>query len=188
MQVVKADFLTIRNPKPPIHSRRHSPCSDGRLVGPASPERSRRASSPRQGTGRPTPPGINRLIIAVIRRPSRQRHILARTSTRIDDPNLPQSLPRLQIEVSPLALRVGSARPSAIRPFLPGNSQPAQILDHRIDEFGTAALRIQILISQSQRSVPLGGSLRGNPERPRVSDMEQASGRRRQAPAIASRI
>jgi hypothetical protein len=63
-----------------------------------------------------------------------------------------------------------------------------QILDHRIDEFGTAALRIQILISQNQSAVSLGGSLGGNPKRPRMSDVEQASGRRRQAPTIVSWI
>jgi hypothetical protein len=60
-----------------------------------------------------------------------------------------------------------------------------QVLDHRIDELGTAALRIQILISQNQGPAPRGRTLRGNPKRPRMPDVEQASGRRRQAPTIA---
>jgi hypothetical protein len=185
MQVVKADFLTIRNPKPPIESGGLiGPCGDGRLIRPATAK----PSGPDHGTRRPAPPRINRLIIAIIRRSSRQRHILARTSTRINRPNLPQPLPRPQIEVSPLALRVGSARPSAIRTFLPGNSQPVQVFDHRIDELATTALWIQIFISQNQGPAPLSRTPRRNPERPRVSDMEQASGRRRQAPPIASRI
>ena len=61
-----------------------------------------------------------------------------------------------------------------------------QVLDHRIDEFGTATLRIQILISQNQGSVPLRRALGGNPKCARMSDVKQASGRRRQAPAIVS--
>jgi hypothetical protein len=191
MQVVEQDFLAIRNPKAPIKPGRplrrcslHSQCSDGRLVRPATAK----PSGPDHGTRRPTPPRIDRLIITIIRRPSCQSHILARASTRIDRPNLPQPLPRLQIEISALTLRIGSVRPSAIRPLLPGNSQPVQVLDHRIDEFGTAALRIQILISQNQGPAPLRRSLRGNPKRPRMPDVEQARGRRRQAPTIVSRI
>jgi hypothetical protein len=47
-----------------------------------------------------------------------------------------------------------------------------QVRDHRIDEFGMAALRIQILVSQNQDPAPLGRAPRCNPKRPRMSDVE----------------
>jgi ribosomal protein S28E/S33 len=54
-----------------------------------------------------------------------------------------------------------------------------QILDHGLDEGGATTLRIQILISQNQSTAPLDRSLRRNPKGPRMSDVEQAGGRRR---------
>jgi ribosomal protein S28E/S33 len=63
-----------------------------------------------------------------------------------------------------------------------------QILDHGLDEGGATTLRIQILISQNQSTAPWDRSLRRNPKGPRMSDVEQAGGRRRQSSAILSRI
>jgi hypothetical protein len=73
----------------------------------------------------------------------------------------------------PLALRVGRKRPAAIRPLGPLNSQPAQIFNHRLNEFSATPLWIQIFISENQLSAMLDSTLRRNPERARVPKVQQ---------------
>jgi hypothetical protein len=84
----------------------------------------------------------------------------------------------------PFALHVRTEWPAAIRPLDPPNSQPAQILDHRFRKLVTAPLWIQIFIPQDQLSVMFNRALRRDPERARVSEMQQPGRRRREPPAI----
>src|SRR5215470_6739150 len=97
---------------------------------------------------------------------------------------MPQPPPRFEIMSAPLALQVRTECPAAVRPLAPPDPQPLQILDHRPRKFLTRALRIKVLIAQNECAVPLDGSLRRDPERARMADMQQPRGRRRQPPAI----
>jgi hypothetical protein len=190
MQIGKTNLLPIRNTKPPIHSRRLGSCSESRLGCPARacPERAERVEGPKAGgperRARPALPRIHRLIIPVIRRPSRLRHILPRTFTRINKSQLAQPPPRLQVMPPPLTLHIRPKRPAAIRPLTPRNPQPPQILDHRVNEFRATSLRIQIFITQNQLPTILSRASRRNPKRPRMPQMQQPSRRRRQPPTI----
>ena len=178
MQIGEADLLTVRDLKAPIHSSRLRPCRDGRLGRPA------RAKLSGLGARRPAPPRIHWLIIAVIRRPRRLRHILPRACTRINQSLLTQRFPRRQIVLSPLALRVRAKRPSAVWPLGPRNPKPAQVLDHRFHKFRSAPLRIEVLIAEDQLSAAFLGPLCGNPKCPRMSQVQKPSRRRREPPAI----
>ena len=62
-----------------------------------------------------------------------------------------------------------------------------QILNHRLDKFGTAALRIEILIPQDQLPAMLSGTLRRSPKCARMAEMEETCGRRREAAAVRPR-
>jgi len=81
-------------------------------------------------------------------------------------------------------LRVRRKWPAAIRSLGPRNSEPVQVLDHRVDEFRTASLPIEIFISQNECSSALGGALGGNPKRARVANVEKAGRRGGETPAI----
>ena len=120
--------------------------------------------------------------------PRRQGHILPRTRTWINPTRIAQLLPRRKIMPSPLALRIRTNRPAAVRPLNPRNPQPPKIVDHRVHELIPAALRIQIFIAQDQLPAVLGGTPRRNPKSPRVPHMQQPGGRRREPPAIKLKI
>ena len=182
-QIRKANLLPLRHPKPPIHSARFNPCSDARLGGPAQAKPSR----PGHNIRRPARPRIHRLIIQTIRRPRRLGHIPPRAGARINHPRIPQPLPPLQIVLPPLALGIRTNGPAAVRSLHPRNAQPAQILEYRLHELRTTPLRIQILIAKNQLPMPFGSAPRRNPKRPRMSQMQQPSRRRRQPPAIRLR-
>ena len=155
---------------------------------PRKPGAQRRTSGKDHGPRRPAFPGVQRLIIPIIRRPRGKRNILARASTGIDSANIAQPLPSFEIERPPLTLRVRSKPSTAIRSFLPGDSQPAHIRNHRVDELSPAAQRIQILISQNKCSPAFRRTLRRNPERPRMPDVKKPRRRRREPSTIWSRM
>src|SRR5215469_6233484 len=87
----------------------------------------------------------------------------------------------------PAALRVRTVRTATVRPLAPGNPQPLEVFDHRLDKLRAAPLRIQIFVTQDQIPVALGGSRGSNPERARVSKMQQPGRRGRQPPTIPLR-
>ncbi len=178
MQVNKADLLTVGNLKAPIGARRFELLMWDRVSDPV------RSEAPSLRTA---PPRIHQLIIRIIRRPRRLRHILPRAGTRINESPLTQRFPRRQIMLSPFALRVRPNGSPAIRPLGPRNSQPAQVLDHRFHKLGTAPLRIQVFIPKNQLPAAFRGSLRRNPKRPRMAEVQQTCGRRRQPPAIGEK-
>jgi hypothetical protein len=64
------------------------------------------------------------------------------------------------------------------------NTEPVQVLDHGGRKLRPRALRIKVFVAQDQRPLALNSSLRRNPKRPRMADVQQAAGRRREASAI----
>ena len=95
-------------------------------------------------------------------------------------------LPCLQVMDSTFALRVGTKGTTAVWAFRPGDSQPAQVFDHRSHKLGPAALRIQVFVAKNQRSAALSAALSRNPEGARVSEVQKARGRWREASAIGN--
>lgn len=83
------------------------------------------------------------------------------------------------------ALRVRTNRSAAVGTFLPGDAQPVQVVDHGIDEFWTTALGIEIFVAENQRSTAFPCSLGGDPECPRVADVEEAGGGRSDPTTVA---
>ena len=65
-------------------------------------------------------------------------------------------------------------RATDVRPFLPGAAKPAQVLIHRGDEVGFAAIAIQIFVAQDQRASELPDSLLSGPKGARVPEMKIA--------------
>jgi hypothetical protein len=59
-----------------------------------------------------------------------------------------------------------------------------QVFEHRLNEFCTAALGIEILVAENERSAMLDCPLRPSPKRARVAEMEQPGGRRSKAAAV----
>ena len=185
MQIGKRDLLTIGHAKSPIETGRLINLRrDSRLGCPAIAKRSGFSLGPlRSALSR-----VQRLIVSVIRRTGRERNIFSRTRARINRSDVSQPLPGREIESPALTLSVRTGRTPAVRPFLPGNPQPAKVLNHGVDELRTATLRIQVFVTKNQNSIALGRSLCRDPERPRMPKMEKTGGRRRQATAISTRL
>lgn len=57
--------------------------------------------------------------------------------------------------ISPLTLRIWAKRTATIRPFLPTNTEPMQVFDHRVQKLCPGPLGIKILVPQNQRSLVL---------------------------------
>jgi hypothetical protein len=160
--VHKLDHLSIRHPESPIRSRRKL-----RIQLPLSAR-----------------PRIDRLIIHIVRSPGRVRQIFPRTHARINHSTRAQLPPRIQIEVSPFALRVRPKRPSHVRSFLPPYPQPPQIFEHRLHKLRPRPLRIQVLIPEHKRPAGLHHPLIRRPECPPMAQMQISCRRRRHPPAI----
>ena len=180
MQIVKTNLLTIRHAKSPIDSRRRRPSGDRCLGCPTMAK----PSGPRHSPWWPAGPGIQRIVVSLIRSSRRERHVASRAPAGIDHPLIEQRPPCLQIPSPARALHIRSKRASAVEPFIPLDPEPAQIVDHGLHELGPATLRIQIFISQNELSATLFCPLRRDPERARVTDMQQAGGRRRKPSTI----
>ena len=172
MRVGKADFFAVGHAESPVCTCGRRRWSGMRLVARDWPAGSR----------------IDRFIIQIIGRAHCLGNFPAGTSTGIDQSALMQILPGGQIACSPLALRIRGMRTAAIRAFVPGDTEPAQIFEHGIDELSAATLRIQVFVAQDQSSAMLSRPLRGNPECARVSEMQQAGWRGRKPATIRTGV
>ena len=74
------------------------------------------------------------------------------------------------------ALFIWPAGAAAVWPFGPVNAKPVQVLDHGFCKFGPRSLRIKVFVAKDQCAFMLKRALRGDPERSRVADVQQASG------------
>ena len=82
------------------------------------------------------------------------------------------------------ALVVWRVRSADIGTFIPAQSEPAQILEHRRDEHGPAARAVEVFIAQDECAARRFGALLGSPKRAGVAQVEVARGRWRKAAAI----
>jgi hypothetical protein len=158
--VHELDCLSIRHTEPPIRAR-------GRLV--------QNLQTRFHGRKRSTSSGIDSLIVVwLLRCPS---EILSGAVAGIDATGAKKPLPSFQIEASPPALRVRPEVPSYVRPFPPSNAEPGEILKDRFCELGAGTVRIEILVAQNQDPSGCFSSLKGDPKRSRMAEMQE-SGRR----------
>ncbi len=148
VQISERDLLAVAHAKPPVHACRlgvfHCTCGDGRLgrLAKAKP------STPMHADRWTTPAGIHWLVIHVIRRSRRLRHVFSRANTRINHAEIPQLSPRFEIVPPPLTLGIGTSWSAAVRAFDPLDAQPSQIFEHRLHKLRPAALRIQIFVAE----------------------------------------
>jgi hypothetical protein len=91
----------------------------------------------------------------------------------------------MQIKFTALALHVRAAGTAAVGTFDPVDAEPAQVLDHCLDEFRATALRIQIFVAEDQLAAMLGSAMRRGPKRTRMAEMEKAGGRGCKAAAVS---
>src|SRR5215469_6188429 len=163
----EGDGLTIGNLKAPAHTHGRVPIPG--FVDPAA-----------------AGAGIAKLIITFVRSFERALQIFARAAARIDEAAVAEFAPRVDIEIAPLALHVRTKSSAGIGPFLPGQAEPAQILEHGVNEFGPGALKIQILVAKNKFAACGAGPLVGHPEGSRVAEMKVSGRRRSEAAAIAA--
>jgi len=128
--------------------------------------------------------GINRLLIAGMRRLQSAQNILARTITRINPARAPQFFKSGSVKIHPLALRVGRMRPAAIRAFLPAKAKPAQILHHRLHEFRSRTSWVKVLVAQDQNAAGFFGPLLGRPKSSGMAGVQEACWRGSETAAI----
>ena len=83
-----------------------------------------------------------------------------------------------------LALSVGSKRTANIGAFLPVDSQPAQVFDHRQGVVGARALWIKVLIPEHEYTAALSCAFICDPEGPPVSRVQIAGRRGSQSSAV----
>ena len=164
MLVVECNLFRIRHSKPPIHTGRFVEivciCSLAART------------------------WIERLIVCVIRRTGCSSQILSRTGTRINRALLTQLSPCCQIEFPALALFIGCIRASAIRTFLPRDSQPPHVFEHGQDEFRPAAIRIEVLVAENEGAAKLPRAVCGNEKGSCMPEVQISRRRGRKAPAI----
>src|SRR5579875_1099748 len=90
--------------------------------------------------------------------------VLAAAAARVHKTCLDQLLHRFSIRAEPLAL------PHLV---LPVDAEPAQVLAHCLCEIGPRSLRIKVLIAKPQDAVRRACSLHCNPERSRMTQVQE---------------
>ena len=86
------------------------------------------------------------------RRPARH---LRRTGAGINHSLLAQLLPGRQIMFATSALSVRGVGAAAVRAFGPLNAKPMQVFQHRLHEFRSTTLRIQVFVAKNELAVAL---------------------------------
>jgi hypothetical protein len=115
---------------------------------------------------------VDRFIVRIVRCTEGLEDIFARTGAGVKVTGLDQSIQRFPVERQTPTLIVGSARPAAIRAFLPLKAEPAQVIEHGLHKLRTATDAIEILIAQDEDPLLLSRAFLGDPERARVAQMQ----------------
>ena len=87
--------------------------------------------------------------------------------------------------IAPFTLRVRPERPTAIRPLLPAQAEPAQVLHHGRDELLAGPLWIEVFIAQDQSPSSGQRPFLRRPKSAGMAQMKKARWRRRQSASIA---
>jgi len=130
---------------------------------------------------------INRFFFTLMWRLERALNILSRTNARINPSVLSKLFERGDVMRAALALNIWSKWSTAIGTFLPVESKPFQIFDHRIGELCLATRAIEVFVAQDERSRALPSALMGRPECPGVAEVQITGWRRSKATAVLRR-
>lgn len=117
-------------------------------------------------------------------RADRCLNVFSRTRAGINETASAQLFQPRAIKIKSFALIVRTERTADIRTFLPLKSEPAQVLEHRCDVFRFAARAIQIVVAQDEHSAIFNHALLSDPERSRVTQVQQPGRGGRDASAI----
>jgi len=119
-----------------------------------------------------------------VRSAQRRGKVFARAPAWIEKTAAQQLPPRVPIHIVPPALYVRREWSAEIRPFLPANPEPMQILKRGFGVIGPAAIWVQVIHPHYQRPARLAPSLPRRPEGTGVPYVQIAGGRRRKPAAI----
>src|SRR5438270_11458077 len=97
------------------------------------------------------------------------RDVFARALARINETTGTQFLPGLYIITTSLALNVRRKRSTDVRPFIPLQSEPSEVLDDGVRVFGAATIAIQIFDPQNQLALSCPRAFLRVPERNRMT-------------------
>ena len=111
-------------------------------------------------------------------------HVPARPGAGVDQARGMEALEGGPVKRDPAALVVGCVRPAQIGTLVPGEPDPAQVLQHRRREVQAVARRVQVVVAQDEGAPGIAGPLLGDPERPGMAEMEVAGGGGRKAPPV----
>jgi hypothetical protein len=75
-------------------------------------------------------------------------YVFAGAGAGVDSACRAQRLPRGEIVGAAFALRVGREGTTAVGALGPGDAQPVQVVEHGADEFGLAALRVEVFVAE----------------------------------------
>src|SRR6185437_1907504 len=167
--VMKLDDFAIGNAEAPV-------CSGGRL---------RNVSLMWRRGERSASAGIIWFVVRVlVRRGSGRCEVFAGALARIEKSGAQQLPPYREIEVLPLALRVGSAGAADICSLLPFEAEPVEVFEHGPVKLGAGALLVKVVVAEDQRAVRVARAVRPREERGGVAEVQQSGRRRRQTAPI----
>src|SRR5689334_5870438 len=112
-------------------------------------------------------------------------NVLARAGTGVDEAAIPQFFQSATVSIQTFTLIVRAERSAAIRPFLPLESKPAQVLNHRRDKFLLAAGAIEVFVAQDQNAAMPLRALLSDPKGTRMAEVQIARRRRREPASVA---
>ena len=109
-------------------------------------------------------------------RTERSGQVLARAAAREEKSAAHELAPRVEIKSPAASLRIGRIRPTLIWPFLPANSQPAQVFNGGLGKIDAAAIGVQVFHAHDERAARVTRPLAGRPESACVAHVQIASG------------
>lgn len=127
---------------------------------------------------------INWLIISTVRRGDNLGKFSAGAGARVDGALVAKLFPRHQIACTAFALCVWPKWTAAIRPLVPIDSEPSEVLEHRADIFCPAALRIQIFVAEYECAMRFSRTLMRDRKGVGMPHVQEAGWRGRDPPAI----
>ena len=111
-------------------------------------------------------------------------HIFSRTLTGIDETACAQFLPCIPINRPPLGLHIRRKRTRPVGSLVPLQAKPLQVHNNCVAKLGSASREIEIFDAQNQAAASCTRTLLRAPKRHGMTDVQIASGRRRDSTAI----
>jgi len=170
-RVGEAKDLAVGHPQAPVHSYAHA--ERGQLCTGVGAKRR----------------GIDGLLLAPALVGSARclDHVAPGTGAGVDQAGFVELLECRTIEGEPAALLVRGVGSAHIGALGPPEAEPSEVLQHGPSEIQPIARCVQVVVAQDELSAGVACPARGDPERPRMPEVEEAGGGGRQAPAVGGR-